>query len=55
MKEEYEKFFKDPIKIPPDHVIAYENILERQLSYEERVRHEYAKMRNNFDLYVIKH
>jgi hypothetical protein len=43
-----------PITTRPEFIQTYENAFERQLNYEERVRYEFAAMRNNEALYGVK-
>ncbi|KAL4508023.1 hypothetical protein ABPG72_021396 [Tetrahymena utriculariae] len=47
LNKEYEKFFSKPIERQPEEVVAYEDVVERQMSMEERVRHEFAFIKNN--------
>ncbi|KRX04822.1 DnaJ domain [Pseudocohnilembus persalinus] len=55
LQEEYKKFFDEPIRVSPEEVVTRENVYERQLGFEERVRYEYAHMKNNMDLYNLKY
>lgn len=49
LDKEYEKFFSKPIERQPEEVVAYEDVVERQMSMEDRVRSEYAFVKNNED------
>ncbi|EAR95409.1 DnaJ domain protein (macronuclear) [Tetrahymena thermophila SB210] len=47
LNKEYEKFFSKPIERQPEEVVAYEDVVERQMSMDERVRHEFTFIKNN--------
>ncbi|KAL4464808.1 hypothetical protein ABPG74_011369 [Tetrahymena malaccensis] len=47
LNKEYEKFFAKPIQRQPEEVVVYEDVVERQMSMDERVRHEFAFIKNN--------